>query len=301
MKKIIFAISIAAAALAVVMPTTAKAETLTICTGGERGNYHYLGQIIQRHFKSNKTFDVELVNTRGSMDNLDRMSRGECDAGVAQSDAWIQYGKRKGSTIEFERVGVVFTEFAHFVCNTSVKIKNVLDLKKRSATIAIGKPGSGTWVTWQGVVDTEKAHGRGDLESVLTSDKDGAFALNAVQDGSEVQCMLQVASPPHTIMNKAASDSARSKYLQLKNFSDSTFDNTKDAKNRTIYKPGKITDADYPEFGSGWHVDTIAVDAVFALNAVWAEENISIYESLAYDFSGIARKVRADKSLVLQK
>src|SRR4051812_23829970 len=62
-------------------PTTVK-----LCTGKTTGNYYKAGTLVKQQLSS-----VEIIATNGSMDNLQRLARGECDAAIAQSDAVFVY------------------------------------------------------------------------------------------------------------------------------------------------------------------------------------------------------------------
>lgn len=57
------------------------------CTGVPGGNYDFTGIAIKRQLPQH----LELVNTGGSMDNLAKVDKGECEAAIVQSDAYFVY------------------------------------------------------------------------------------------------------------------------------------------------------------------------------------------------------------------
>jgi TRAP-type uncharacterized transport system substrate-binding protein len=82
MKKLTFA---AIAALAMTASAQA-ADPFRLCTGNGALNYFKAGHM----FKAASTSTpIEAIETKGSLDNLDKLSSGQCDGAFVQSDAML--------------------------------------------------------------------------------------------------------------------------------------------------------------------------------------------------------------------
>lgn len=84
MKKMFFALVAAAAMFA--SPAFADKATFKLCTGSEGLNYFKAGHILKSKTNS---MNVEVISTKGSLDNLDKVTAGECDGAFVQSDAML--------------------------------------------------------------------------------------------------------------------------------------------------------------------------------------------------------------------
>ena len=64
----------------------AEQAPLNLCTAGPEGNYFATGRDIATH-ASSRYLKVTVVETSGSMDNMQRLASQECGAAIVQSDA----------------------------------------------------------------------------------------------------------------------------------------------------------------------------------------------------------------------
>ncbi|MCX7336134.1 MAG: TRAP transporter substrate-binding protein, partial [Hyphomicrobiales bacterium] len=81
------------AVLALVLASSSSAlaaepPTFRLCTGSESGNYFRAGHMLKSKAGGLK---IEVVPTQGSLDNLDKLSAGQCDGAFVQSDALLVY------------------------------------------------------------------------------------------------------------------------------------------------------------------------------------------------------------------
>ncbi len=116
--------------LAVVFGAGALAEqaTVNLCTAGPDGNYFAAGKDIAAH-ASPKFLTVSVVETSGSMDNMQRMARRECGAAIVQSDAFLVYqAQHRDQPVEITRNRFLYAEFAHLVCRRDAKVATTDDL-----------------------------------------------------------------------------------------------------------------------------------------------------------------------------
>ena len=136
-------IIIAAVAVISSLPTLALAQkpapslpTVKLCTGARDGNYDFSGIQIAQQAKG--ALDVVVVNTQGSLDNLAKLDKGECDAAIVQSDAYGVYLKQNArSALNLEKGRVLYQEYLHFICNRDARLSKITQLSKAN-TILVG-------------------------------------------------------------------------------------------------------------------------------------------------------------------
>lgn len=266
----------------------AQPATMKLCTGGEQGNYFWAGNNIAKH--SAGRVNIEVISSQGSMDNLERLMSNNCDAAFVQQDALLVYNNRNARALNnFERVGSLYKEYVHLVCNRDARIKRVTDLNSKH-TVAIGPLGSGSNVTWEGfVLADKKKYGQ-----VKTSPITGMRALAAVRDGTDVQCMIFTAGLSSTYV-KSDIQSAGDK-VALIPADDSDFDNAVDPKGKKIYTFHNIPGGTYPKLETGWlggKVSTVAVDAVFVISSSWIEKNERAFDYLMRGMNNALPEIRA--------
>ncbi len=260
--------------LGVGWPAAAQETTLNFCTGGKKGNYFAAGKIIKKQLQGGDIKNFNVVSTKGSMDNLKRMAKGECDGGIVQADAYFVYSANKSNAaLELERAGHIYDEYVHLICNRDSSIDSVGDLEDNPEkyTIAVGKAGGGSAVTWKafGLEDDDYA-------KVKTLPIGGSRAIQKVADGSEIQCLFYVSGLRSKLLARAERES---KYLQLVDVDDSDFNDTVDPRGSKVYSFSEIDNGVYSELqGTFGDTDTVAVKAVVVVRIPWVEENEDAYD-----------------------
>lgn len=252
------------------------APKLTICGASANGNYTWAAKQLKRHLAGQ--VDVTVATTKGSWQNLELMAEGKCQAGIVQSDAWYVWAK-EGNSIDLMRIGVLFPEVAHLICNNDSGIDELADLEGSGKRILIGKNGSGSNVTWKGIVYADKQHGGDDYSDVATLPLGGIIALSKVVDGSEAACMLYVSSTPSSFMKKV--DAQASDSVDIMPIVDYDLNDTEDAAGNSVYDSDAEVPDVYNDIGSWRGVNSISVSALFVINADWAEANEDAVEALA--------------------
>lgn len=274
---------IAAATLGLSVATTAHAgEKFRLCTGNAKLNYYAAGQYLKRHAR-----DVEVIETKGSIDNLDKITNGECDGGFVQSDALMVYSQRNAKAISaLQRAGVLYQEQANLICNRKAYTSDRMVDLNSSFTVAIGPEGSGANITWAAFVAADKAR----YGKVRTSDLSGTLALSAVNDGSEVQCALIITALNAPFLKNEAPKYASGLVLVATDDRDMT-KNAKDARGNPVYTYGEIPAGTYKGiqptgmFGGSKAVDTIQLDAVFVANREWIAAHQGDFEKIVDGFA----------------
>lgn len=247
---------------------------LRLCTGSPDGNYFASGQEIQRQL-ARQGVEVELVETDGSMDNMQRMAGGECDSGFAQIDAYLHYQDlNRESRLKVEWPRHLYEEYVHLVCRRDTGIESVQQLAKPTGgySLAVGDPGSGSSITWDTMTRLRPAYLAVETQAVGTDS-----AIQSVRDGNS-SCLLFVSGLRSDFL---ALIDASGEQLRLVSVDDQSF---LDAKHfgRPIYQSGNIPKATYPNLQapSGAPVESLAVRAVMLISSTWAGNHAVAHDML---------------------
>lgn len=272
LKALFLGLALAAFSLFPVQTSFAQSPTIRICTGSETGKYYQTAAEIGLQLKG--AVQVQVIPTNGSLDNFQRLSDGECDAAIVQSDAYgIFTATNPTAKLFVERVVPLYDEYAHLVCNRDAGINSVRDLlSKPDARVLVGPNGSGTSVTWQTWGKQSE-----DYLKVGTDPIGGTRAITRIVDGTDAKCLLFVAGLRSGTMNEV-NELGRGA-LQLVQIDDGAFDDVKDPKGQTVYSFKDVPAGTYPNlqnlglFGSGNNVKTLAIGAILIANTSWIDAN----------------------------
>lgn len=267
------------ASVAVLLSAHAWAAQASVrfCTGPEGGNYDFSGIQVKRQAAG--AVQVDLVNTKGSMDNLDRIAAGTCDAAIVQSDAHGVYLKQHpGSVLNVERGRVLYPEYAHLVCNKEAGLSKITGLKK-GMTVLVGPNGGGAAVTW----DSFKLADPKRYGEVATLPIGGKRGLGMVDDGKDASCLLYVAGLGATGMNEADDFAEKSNHLALVATDDSDVAVLKDTKGRLVYDKTSIPSGTYPKAFqtrslAGSSIGALSTSAIIVSNVSFIENNDAVYD-----------------------
>ena len=257
------------------------APTFRLCTARPEGNYHRFAEIVQQSAGSGVL--VELINTKGSMENLRLLEERKCDGAYVQRNAFGMYADRNPSgEFNFERVSTPAVEFAHMICNRNSGVDDVGDLIGKS--LLIDAIGSGTEVTWSEFVTMDDNY-----KDVSTQTVGGTSALNQVAMG-QADCMLFVASLNTQLLQRANNlgDDVVLVPVNDWDFNDKKYGNGKlfqglqDPSGEAVYVFLDIPDDQYPNIQDGLFFSevetlTIPVDMVASLD--WRSDNASAYDA----------------------
>jgi TRAP transporter TAXI family solute receptor len=250
------------------------AEPLRLCTARPTGTYALVAQDI-RAAAAQTGLAVVPVESEGSMDNLSRLARGECQAAIIQADAYLLYQRvAEGSRLEIASPVHLYDEVAHLVCRDDVGADRLEDLAAAAppVRVAVGEPGSGSALTWGSFAVIEQRYaGLGRVES------GGEAAIDAVREGARVQCLFHVAAAGTPLLEQAAAGGG----MRLLTIGDASLGGASIGGTR-VYVPAKIPVGTYPGFGSpgARDVHTVAVRAVLAVMSEWARRNGATHQAL---------------------
>ena len=158
-----------------------KAVRLSIGTGGTGGVYYPLGggmaNVISKYIPNTEaTAEV----TAGSVDNCKLIQIGKAELALIMADigydAWKGLGRFKaGGAIPIRTIGVIYSNYMHFVTVEGSGIKSVSDLKGKR--VSTGSPGSGTEVKTMRVLESYGIDGEKDIKRDRLGVAESAGAL----------------------------------------------------------------------------------------------------------------------------
>lgn len=254
------------------MGVMAQSIELNLCTGSKDGAYYPAGEQIVLQARGD--VKVNVIETKGSDDNLKRLNDQSCDAAIIQADAYFAT-QEDNTGLRIERTAELYDEYVHLICNRGAGIGDVGDLEDHPDryTLMIGSKGSGTALTWRTftLLDTDYA-------KVPTLPIGGARALAKVLAGTEAQCMMYIGGLKSAAMNKF---DEHGEQLKLVEVDDGDFNNKKDETGHRIYNFKKIPSGTYSKmqgsfFGS---IETVVVNAILITDRRWIETHPDAYNS----------------------
>lgn len=235
----------------------AQAEDFKLCTGTPGKNYEFAGQQIQAQAKG-LGINVQVINTGGSWENLEKMGRGECDGALVQEDNVIAYQRK--ANLPLVPLANMYQEYVHFICGKDEGVEDVTDLLNTEKTLNVGAAGSGARVTWENIVAADKRYGKvvpqsyvDGLEYTMIDQGivDCAIFLSGLKSGSAL-----------------TADATYGKTTLLTEFTDSDlFGSQKGMGGSQLYTPAEIPEGTYPN----WTPSAMFSDNAVPTTAVWTK------------------------------
>lgn len=247
----ILTLGLMAAALACIATPSLAADPIRLCTGGSTGNYFAAGEMIQR--MAGNTLAVQVVETEGTIDNMERMltiaadDPKACDAMIGQPDGPVYLSRTSAAKAKrIRQVASLHREYLHVLCNKESGVDDLGDLESDpdKYRIAIGDAGSGAWLVWQNLTAEDD-----DYAAVPVSNEGGILALSSVSSG-DATCMLVPAGLKNGTVNEA--DNTFGDTVALVGANDRDFDDAVDIKGKPLYQYAKIPGSTYPTSFNYW-------------------------------------------------
>ena len=190
----------------------APPSRFTLATGGSGGAYEQTGQRYAESF-ADSGFELELINTAGSVDNWQRLLNGEVDAALVQSGTLPE-----GEELPLEAVvSIALEPLFVFYRPEAVNLSDTQELARldqlSGLKVAIGGEGSGTRKLVTALLDEA-----GLLDIALDHDlllEQGGQQAMALLQAGEIDAAAFVMAPDAPLMIELLSDPS----LQVMNFS----------------------------------------------------------------------------------
>ena len=244
---------------------TQAADSIRLCTGGKGGNYEFSGLTMK---KMASDWEIEVLNTKGSWDNVQKIKKGECDAAIVQEDAVMSFNRTEN--LQVEPLADLYPEAFHLVCSPDSGIDDLTDLIGTTKKVALGKPGSGPWVSWRNLVEADERYG-----SVVTSTESGSRAASKVKQGL-IDCFLAVSGVGSASLNRL--DEKYGEDTVLVEVRDKDLQNHVGMAGGPLYRKSEIPEETYPHWTpDSWgdsSVETVAVMAKLVVSADLGDDPI---------------------------
>lgn len=263
------------------------------CSGPDGGAYQQAAEMISNQATG---VQIKVYRTKGSVENVNRMLKGDCDLAIVQSDVLGVYADTRPETLRaFDRAGTVFREYVHLICNNDSGISGIRDLKPTDnhgdggTVVAIGDQGSGSVVTWEGIVSASKKY-----ENVPTIQVSDQLALTKVMGGEQAACMITVSALNTSFLKRDAGRAGDK--VHLAEIDDSNLAKLLDERKRPVYTWSKIPGDTYPDIQHGWFssaVGTVSVDAVVVARTDWYRANQRQYEAFLRGLNHATPRLKA--------
>lgn len=208
---------------------SAMAEGPVITTGSKTGSYIKVGNNLK-----NMLGTGEVVTSKGSVENLERLLKGDAQIGLVQMDAFAWYTlKHPEVSTEVEVIGGLYEECAYLAVRKDGKVNDEDDLQSvEGATIAVGSKGSGTAVTWDYMLKLEPKYKNSRVEFT-----GGTRAISKLI-ANQVDAVMWVTKP--NLDGKMAKTVLKNKDLDLVGFNDKDLNDKLPATGKPVYQFRKI-------------------------------------------------------------
>lgn len=163
-------------------------ETLVVTSGAEGGTYYGVFGRNMTSLLKQRGYDSSLVESAGSVENIERVASGEAQIGFTQSDALGGY-LQKNPTAPIEIMGSLGQECMYVATNTSGPVDGEDDLGNKEVRIAVGEDGSGSAATWDYMRMLEESY-----KNAQTDYVGGMRAISQLISG-QYDAFLWVTSP----------------------------------------------------------------------------------------------------------
>lgn len=231
----IYSLMIAAAALFFSSSAFAEGIPLRICTGSPSGNYHFAATEVTNRLPP-KMFNVTLINTDGSLDNLRRIMKNECDIAITQSDVNDLFTMENPAAMTtIQTYATLYQEYVHVLCPAVSGWKSIKDFRNGNGRMIVGPNGGGSAETWRALTNASENY----KKTERLPDAIGIESARVVKDSKDT-CMLWVSglnSPDMSAANRMSVNTRdRKPALALIDVSDSDFKDVKNSSGKPMYQ-----------------------------------------------------------------
>ena len=257
--------------LAVFTASMAIAD-VTITTGSKKGNYFKVGHRLSAGIGGKNT----VLTSKGSVENLQRLLDGEAQVALVQMDAYAWFiDHNPEATGDLEIMGELYKECAYLAVQCKGKVRNEDDLQSvKDITIAIGKKGSGTAVTWDYMLQLEPKY-----KNAAVTFSGGTRSLGKLA-AKQIDAVMWVTAPKLT--GKMASTVMKNKDLCLVGFNDKDLNDKLKSTGKPVYTFIKIETA--KGFWNDAEITTACVDAVVIARADTDEDILEAISDMLLNY-----------------
>lgn len=245
---------------AISLSAPALADDFVITTGGEGGGYERMGRLIAANIKkqaskSKVELDISVINSNGSIENIERLNSGDAHAAIVQADA-LNVMK---PSIPF-KAKKAHTETVFWIYNIKNDFSDLEDVEGNEDVVIVLVDGSGAVVTMQSFVQEDGGYKVNYDSAVYADDLYDAFDIvsEGTIDGVKVAGLLYVSNQ---IPSEVAMDFKGS--VAVGELTDSDFNDAEDVNGESLYENCEVDKAKTNGLASGWgDIDTVCLSAM---------------------------------------
>lgn len=186
-------------------------DTYVLTTGVVGGTYHNVLGVNMRNILRERGINFDVVSSKGSTENLDRIAQGEADIGYTQADAMASW-LRVNPTADIEILGSLGEECLNLVALEGSGIEDIQDLNSNDLKIAVGEMGTGSAKTWEFIRTLNPTYAEPQVYH-----QGGSRALGKVQTG-EFDAFLWVTSPEnrdHSLLAAVLMENSPFRFVEI--------------------------------------------------------------------------------------
>jgi TRAP transporter TAXI family solute receptor len=162
-------------------PAAPPAGTMTITSGTAQGVYHAFGaELADQLRRRDKRLSVTVLQSTGSLQNLERLAAGSAGCGLTAADAAVlamRGGAPFSRPVPITAVARVYDDYVHLIARSGARIRSLSDL--RGKRVSLGEPGSGVRLVSARILQAARVS----VDSVHDSRLGLTGSLRALADG----------------------------------------------------------------------------------------------------------------------
>ena len=241
-----------------VTPALAQTTTINLCGGGEGGVYDQVANTIAAFAKGTSVQIRVIKDTGGTWGNIERTMKGNptpadyeagnaCHAMIGQPDGASALNRENSSlALKMKPILPLHREYLQVICSKKLDISDLTEIEgKKDRSVAIGNPGSGSWLIWQNFIAEDEDY----ANNPTTTDED-SIALSSVASGQSA-CMIVPAALGHKTVREADEFFGDEVVLAGADYKD--FNDAKNPQGELLYEFKKIPSGTYKnKLQAGW-------------------------------------------------
>ncbi len=253
------------------------AVTMRLCTGSPGKTYIRVGQKLAELAKqlTMGALEIEVVPSKGSIDNLNRTLAGECDGFIAQGDAVAFYASAidESVTDKVEIMGELYKELGLLLCRRGSGVGDLDEVG--DGTVAAGSMGSGSLATML-VLQSIAPDLYGGIKIYPANGFEGALA---VLEG-KAECVFDVIAPQSDLVRTLNDNERTGAQLYFAEIDNSDLEDF-EVGGKQIYEIVTFDDELYGNLSTFGDPETLAISAVLGVSKAFLEANPDARSPLA--------------------
>lgn len=198
---------------------------VTFCTGQPNQNYYNYAAMLNN---AATAYNVDIVETNGSIDNLNKMSEGKCDVAIVQRDSYKQMAQLPA----MHRISSPYADESILLCRATANVYSITDLTT-SHRLSLPPSTSGTVATWSNLSEQFS------VKPTIVNAAKGTEQLFQINEG-KADCAFIVSTRSAKLFETAKALKLHEKVLSV-HIPHSNVEDIKDPAGDNLYYPSKLS------------------------------------------------------------